>query len=193
MTDLRDNLKKEPRRWRSRVLRVLSITGVLAVCAGGCLIAIADAIYRRGQIGMAGPLSDNFPVVVRALKEYAKDHDGDLPDAGRFFDELRAYVDTERNLYANWVEEPEKRFKAIPWEDEYGNGLLIYWSERPYGVPWRESYSHGLIVYEGVETGRVVLLLRTPDEPDFSAKWVRPKRLGESGGLDKPKIKDGEK
>ena len=151
-----------------------------------------DHWWRNGLLGSGGPLSDNFSPLLAAVTAYAEDHEGRLPAADAFFDELKPYVDTERQLYANFIEEPSKRFKAIPWHDQYGSGILIYWSERPYGTRWREYYSHGLVVYEGVETGRVVLLLRTPDEPDFAQKWVRPMRLGGPGGLGKPKIKDGE-
>jgi len=145
-----------------------------------------EYMYSKGLFGSGGPLSDNFGPLVGAIERYAEDHGGRLPEADAFFDELKPYVDTERQLYADFQEEPSKRFKAIPWEDEYGRGLLIYWSERDFGVPWRESFSHGLVVYEGVETGRVVLLLRTPDEPDFAEKWIRPMRLG-APGLDEPK------
>ena len=136
--------------------------------------------------GTAGPYSDNYPSLVLAVREYARDHDGTLPEPGSLSDALLPYLPSEKHLYANFRVDEKSCFRALEWQDEYGSGILVYWGKREFGPKWRSKFSHGLVVYEGAQSGRVVKLYRLPSEKGFSEEFVRPMRLRSLYGLAPP-------
>jgi hypothetical protein len=119
-------LKKQPDgMWAVDIIESVKAT------TGGSETFLAEALRYGGPEGMEGPRDHESEQALRrlwnAMQEYVPDHDGTLPPAERWVDEIELYV-LDRSLFKN-PQQPEL---------EYGFAMSIEASGRrmPEFEPW---------------------------------------------------------
>lgn len=143
----------------------LIIMVVIAVIVGACLL-IGGAVAFFGWTAFKNVTPTvgclmNYEVVHKALKEYATEHEGKLPPASSWQDELRPYVKKAMNKIKSESEGMGDMFKLMdadkPWGCDLGNG-------QKSGMAFNSDYSARAV--DSIESkSTTVLIFETPDAP----------------------------
>ena len=146
-------------RWAITVT-VISLLVGLSIC-GYLWKSRSD---RRVTLA-SGALSDELPVLVAALREYAHTHGGGLPSLSST--EFQAFY------RRNFDPPPARinRFDSKKYQDHDGTGILIWEKPGLYDGP-QDLHSVGVIVYANTLDAKYVLLHRSPKEEGFTEEGV---------------------
>lgn len=102
----------------------LIIMIVLAVLVGGCILAVGmTAFFGLKAWDQVKPIvgcSVAFESVHESLKDYARDHDGKLPPAATWQDELRPYVKASISKLQKEAEGMGDMFKTMDPDGAWG-------------------------------------------------------------------------
>lgn len=168
----------------------LIIMVVIAVIVGACLL-IGGAVAFFGWTAFKNVTPTvgcllNYEVVHDALKDYATEHQGKLPPAATWQDELRPYVKKAMEKIKREGDGVGEMFKLMdpekPWGCDLGNG-------QQSGMAFNSDYDARPV--DSIESkSTTVLIFETPDPPksNLNKPYQRldpetsPKIMGQARG-----------